>query len=77
MPYHGEKRSDRPSILRVPVFYEQLDKLREELRVWGDCDGTTNTSGMGVSVSSHHPPWVASPLSIILNGHHVEANLLP
>ena len=31
-----QNRADRLSIFRVPVFFEELDKLREELRAWGD-----------------------------------------
>lgn len=31
--------SDRLSIFRVPVYFEQLDKHREELRAWGDRQG--------------------------------------
>ena len=31
-----QNRAERLSIFRVPVFFEELDKLREELRAWGD-----------------------------------------
>ena len=54
-----KERADRLSIFRVPVFFEQLDKLREELRVWGDRPGSYPTS-----------------FPIILNGDHVEVNIL-
>ena len=55
-----KERADRLSIFRVPVYFEQLDKLREELRAWGDCKLT--------------PRGVPS-LPVILNGDQVEANL--
>jgi len=67
-----KERADRLSIFRVPVFFEQLDKLREELRAWGDRQGNQLTPTRGV-VSSH-PTW--TPLPMILNGDQVEANLL-
>ena len=65
-----KERADRLSIFRVPVFFEQLDKLREELRAWGDCEGDQVTS----RGQSSHRPWMTLP--IILNGDQVEANLL-
>ena len=59
-------------IFRVPIFFEQLDTLREELRVWGDRQGNQLTSARGV-VSSVP---TCTPFSIFFNGDQVEANLL-
>jgi hypothetical protein len=66
-----KERADRLSIFRVPIFFEQLDKLREELRAWGDNQGNRLTPSRGVS---SHPTW--TPLPTILNGDQVEANIL-
>jgi hypothetical protein len=65
-----KERADRLSIFRVPVFFEQLDELREELRAWGDREGDQVTS----TGQSSRQPWMTLP--IILNGDQVEANLL-
>jgi hypothetical protein len=65
-----KERADRLSIFRVPVFFEQLDELREELRAWGDREGDQVTS----RGQSSRQPWMTLP--IILNGDQVEANLL-
>ena len=64
------QRADRLSIFRVPIFFEQLDKLREDLRVWGDHRGDQI---MHRDVSSH-TSWTSLPM--ILDGDQVEANIL-
>ena len=55
-----KKRSDRLSIFRVPFFFEQLDILRQEHRVWGSLERSK----------------VEEALPNLLSGDQVEANLL-
>lgn len=56
----AKERSDRLSIFRVPIFFEQLDRYRDELRTWGMTGGRLGA-------------WAAS--QNIVNGDQVEANL--
>ena len=53
-------RSDRLSIFRVPIYFEQLDEYRDELRTWGMTGGRLGA-------------WAAT--QNIVNGDQVEANL--
>jgi hypothetical protein len=57
----SQEQIDRLSIFRVPVFFEQLDEFRDELRTWADEYG----DGLGV--------WAAN--QSIMNGDQVESDL--
>jgi hypothetical protein len=58
----SKEQSDRLSIFRVPIFFEQLDDIRDELRVWADAFHIDGNNRLGV--------WAAS--QSILNGDQVE-----
>lgn len=57
----AKKRAERLSIFRVPMFFEQLDKLRQDHRIWG---------------SLHKRSTIEKTLPNLFNGDQVEAYLL-
>jgi hypothetical protein len=59
----SREQIDRLSIFRVPMFFEELDTIRDELRTWAD-EFQRDGGGLGA--------WAAS--QSILNGDQVEAS---
>ena len=66
-----EKRAERLSIFRVTAFFEELDILREELRVWGDGDLRQDEGNINTNHNIDE-----SSLPYLMDGDQVEANLL-
>jgi len=63
-----KERADRLSIFRVPVFFERLDLLRDELRVWGN-----RRQVLPKNLPTGDGRLIRPPLPIILlSGDHVE-----
>ena len=58
-----DERADRLSIFRVPVYFQKMDKYREELRAWGDA--------LGMGEKKVEPP------PMILVGDQVESKVFP
>ncbi len=56
-----EKRANRLSIFRVPIFFEQLDNLRQEHQTWGETRQMSNDE---------------TSMPNLFEGDQVEANLL-
>jgi hypothetical protein len=59
----SREQIDRLSIFRVPMFFEELDSIRDELRTWAD-EFQRDGDGLGA--------WAAS--QTILNGDQVESS---
>jgi hypothetical protein len=61
--FSAREQIDRLSIFRVPMFFEELDIIRDQLRTWSD-EFQRDGGGLGA--------WAAS--QSILNGDQVEAS---